>query len=930
MRETPTDNPTCKPTGTVTFLFTDIQGSTKLWERNPSAMSGALARHDEILQGAIEDHGGFVFKTVGDAFCAAFATAPDGLEAALEAQRALLTEEWSEAVGTLKVRMALHTGAAEERGGDYFGPPLNRVARLLSAGQGGQILLSLATQELVRDNLPDGADLRDLGERRLKDLFRPERVFQLVGPDLPASFPPLKTLDARANNLPAQPTPLVGREKELGEIAATLGREGVRLLTLTGPGGTGKTRLGLQTAAEMLDGYEDGSFFVALAPVTDPELVTSAIAGALGVVETGEQPLAQSLEDYLRAKELLLVLDNFEQVLEAGPLVGGLLAACPKLKVLATSRAPLGIYGEREYPVPPLGLPDPKRLPPIERLTQYEALRLFIERAQGVKPGFEVTSENAPAVAEICVRLDGLPLAIELAAARVKLLPPQKILERLGSRLKLLKGGARNLPERQQTLKGAIDWSHELLEDEERILFRRLSVFSGGCTLEAAETVCDAEGDPDMAVLEGVGSLVDKSLLRQEEGLEGEPRFSMLQTIREYALERLEESGEAEGTRQRHAEYFLAFAEEVEPKLKGSQQIEWFDRLEEEHDNFRAALSWSLELGETEMGLRLVGALMWLWGVRGYYGEGRLWAETALGKEGQTTAAARAKVLAWAARMAQQQGDFDRAEEACEQGLELLQQSGERGEAELYLRITLGGMVAWRGNPERAAETLEEGLALSREIRDKWWIGAFLNNLAIVAAARGDHTRNRELLKESLALFREIGDRYNISYGLLNLGQDALLAGDQERGVALLEESVEVFRELGSKWELASALALLGYAAQLADDLQRATALYEESLTLSREAGMKANIGECLEGLADIAGARGEAVRAARLYGAAEALREAVGYPLTAEDLALMEPYLAAARSQLDEAVWQRAWEEGRAMALEEAIAYALQKDSSA
>src|SRR5215213_5235077 len=396
-------------------------------------MQHALARHDGILRGTVEDHGAYVFKTVGDAFCCAFPTAPDAFEAALDGQRALYTGEWGE-TGLLRVRMVLHTGAAEEQGGDYFGPPLNRVARLLSAAHGGQVLLSLPTQELVRDQLPSEVGLRNLGEKHLKDLFRPERVFQLLAPDLPSEFPPLRTLDAHGNNLPVQPTPLVGREREIREVAERVRSEEVRLITLTGPGGTGKTRLALQAAADVLEEFSDGVFFVALATITELELVASTIGLALGVKESAEQSLMESLKNYLRDKRLLLVLDNFEQVLEGAPLVGELLGACPKLKVLATSRIPLRLYGEQEYLVPPLSLPDPKVMPLLEVLTQYEAVRLFVQRARAVKADFKVTNENAPAVAEICARLDGLPLAIELAAARTRVLPPQKMLERLGNR----------------------------------------------------------------------------------------------------------------------------------------------------------------------------------------------------------------------------------------------------------------------------------------------------------------------------------------------------------------------------------------------------------------------------------------------------------------------------------------------------------------
>src|ERR687889_428510 len=460
-------------TGKITFLFTDVEGSTSLWERKPKAMSEALSRHDEILCTVIGAHSGHVFKTVGDAFHATFSAASDALEAALEAQRALLNETW-DLTGPLRVRMALHTGAAEERDGDYFGPSLNRVARLLSAGHGGQILLSLATREMVRDRLPDESGLRDLGERRLKDLSSPEHVFQITASGLRSEFPPLKTLDIRRNNLPAQPTPLVGRERELEEVLTLLRSSHVRLLTLTGPGGTGKTRLGLQAAAELTDEFEDGVFFVALSAVADPTLVAPAITRTLGLTESGNQPAEELLEGYLRDRQVLLVMDNFEQVLESASLLDALLSAAPGLKILATSRTHLGLYGEHEYPVGPLSLPGTGSLPPAEHLTRYEAVRLFVERARAIRPDFSLTEENAPAVIEICYRLDGLPLAIELAAARIKLLSPQAMLSRLGNRLKLLTGGARNLPERQRTPRETNAGGDEMPAEGEKTLFPRL------------------------------------------------------------------------------------------------------------------------------------------------------------------------------------------------------------------------------------------------------------------------------------------------------------------------------------------------------------------------------------------------------------------------------------------------------------------------
>ena len=536
------------PTGTVTFLFTDIEGSTTRWEQHREAMQAALARHDAILRQAIEAHGGQVFKTVGDAFYAVFATAPDALQAAITAQQTLQAEPWPEALAPVLVRMALHTGAAEQREGDYFGPPLNRIARLLAAGHGGQILLSMATHGLIRDQRPPGVELRDLGEHRLKDLTMPEHIFQVVAPTLPSGFPPLKTLDVRPSNLPMQRSPLIGREREVAAVAALLRRDDVGLVTLLGPGGVGKTRLSLQVAVDLLDDFKDGVWFVNLAPITDPALVPSTIAQTLGVKEAGGEPLPETLKAYLREKRLLLLLDNFEQVVAAAPLVADLLASARHLKVLITSREVLHLYGEHEYPVPPLALPDLKHLPPLDYLSQYAAVALFIQRAQAIKPDFQVTNANAPAVAEICARLDGLPLAIELAAVRVRLFPPEALLGRLEHRLKALAGGARDLPARQQTLRGTIDWSYQLLDPAEQTLFARLGVFVGGCTLEAAEAVCNPDGALPLEVLDALTSLVDKSLLRQHgdrtSTLDSEPRFGMFETVREYALERLAASGE--------------------------------------------------------------------------------------------------------------------------------------------------------------------------------------------------------------------------------------------------------------------------------------------------------------------------------------------------------------------------------------------------
>ena len=676
----------------------------------------------------------------------------------------------------------MHTGAAHERGGDYFGPSLNRVTRLLSAAHGGQVLLSIATRKLVRDALPEGIELRDLGERRLKDLFRPERVFQLVAPGLTSSFPPLKTLDERLNNLPVQPTPLVGRERELGEVCDSVREEEVRLLTLTGPGGTGKTRLGLQVAAELLDEFEDGVFFVVLTPITDPALVASTVAGALEIGEISGRPSEERLKEFLRDRELLLVLDNFEQVMEAAPLVGELLSGCPRLKVLVTSRGVLRVYGEREYPVPAMKLPEPGRLPPTDRLSDYEAVRLFIERARTVKGDFEVTDENAPAVAGICARLDGLPLAIELAAARIRLLPPGAMLDRLeNNRLKLLKGGARDLPERQQTLRGAIDWSHALLEEGERVLFARLAVFSGGCTLEAIEVICVSED-----ALEGAESLLDKSLIRREGDA---PRFVMLETIHEYARERLEERGDAETTRRRHAEYFLSLAGESEPRLGGPEQVAWFERLETENDNLRAALSWAIARGEAELGLRLARALRPFWYARGHYVEGRGWIARFLGELG---------------KLFMDQGDHGQAEILFEEVLTLSRELGDASTLGSSL-VDLGYVLLMQGNHGRVTALGEEAATL---LREGGYTGSFacaLNCLGWAALLRGDHEQARTLYGESLDFSRQPGDEASATESLEGLAcvagargqsrRSARVFGAAEASAGSLAPAVHLLRE---------------------------------------------------------------------------------------------------------------------------------------
>jgi predicted ATPase/class 3 adenylate cyclase len=955
------------------LLFTDIEGSTRLLQQVGHRYDGVLTECRQLLRAVFHQWKGYEVDTQGDAFFVAFARATDAVSAAVEMQRALASHPWADDL-TIRVRMGLHTGEPQLSAEGYVGLDVHHASRIMSAGHGGQVLLSQTTRDLVDHDLPTGVRLRDLGAHRLKDLLHPSHLFQLVIAGLPADFPPLKTLDTHPNNLPIQPTSFIGREQEVRTVCELLRWPEVRLLTLTGPGGTGKTRLGLQVAEELSDSFAHGVFFVNLAPLSDPALVVPTIANTLELRASTDQALLDLLKAYLRDKQLLLLLDNFEQVASAAVQVADLLAVCPKLKVLVTSRMVLHVQAEQEFAVPPLVVPDPKRLPDLATLSQYEAVALFISRAQAVKPEFLVSNANAPAVAEICVRLDGLPLAIELAAARIKLLPPQALLARLGKRLAVLTSGAHDAPARQRTLRNTISWSYHLLDADEQRLFRRLSVFVGGCTIQAIEAVCSARGNGALSVLDAVASLIDKSLLRQTEQEGVEPRFVMLETIREYGLECLVTSGEMEITHQAHAAYYLWLAEEAEPELVGPLQTVWLERLEREHDNLRAALGWFIERGgpgsSREMPLRLAGALRRFWEVRGHWGEGQNFLERALAGSKGVAVQVQVKALKAAAHLAYNRGPIDRAEALYEECLARCRELGDTGGLALSLRL-LGAIAANRSNYVVASSRTEESLALFRAAGDKEGIAWALNNLAEIVSQQGEYDRAISLTEESLALFRaagniegiawellqlagvlfitegnpakvhalleeglalsrELGYQDGISLALIRLGEEFLQQGDAVKARSLLEESLVLLRELGDWLGTVWSLSRLAGVAALQGDYAEARTLYEESLALEREVGGNENIASCLEGLASVVAAQGDPVWAARLWGTAEARREALGTPLPPVYRADYERAVAAARTQLGEKFFAAAWAAGRASPLEQVIDEVLNKDGAA
>jgi predicted ATPase/class 3 adenylate cyclase len=835
------------PAGTVTFLFTDIQGSTPLWEREPEKMAAALQIHNAALRQAIEANGGVVYKTVGDAFQAAFPTAPQALKAAIEGQRALLSAPWNE-LGPLAVRMGLHTGeAALDPGGDEYAVShtKNRIGRIHSVASGGQILLSQETADLVARKLPEGVSLKDLGEHRLKGMQWLEHLYQACAPGLPSSFPPLATAITHPDhNLPLQMTSFIGREKEMAVVKSLL--HSARLVTLTGPGGTGKTRLALETAAGMLAQYADGVWLVELAPLSDPALVPNLTARALGLREQSAAQMIALLQEYLEHKQLLLILDNCEHVIEAcARLAGILLQSCPKLSILTSSREALGIAGEMPFRVPPLSFPEAGALPADEILAHSEAVRLFVERAATASSGFNLTPANAPAILQVCQRLDGIPLAIELAAARTRMLQVAEIAQRLDDRFRLLTGGSRAALPRHQTLRASIDWSYGLLSEPERSLLQRLSVFAGGWVLEAAEAVGCGDGLQAYEVLALLGLLVDKSLAQITGSFADLSRFRMLETIRQYAHEKLVESGQAGAVRQRHLQYYLELAERLEGGIRGPDQVRIQERLETELDNLRLALAWSLEGRgrqdwNPELGLRLASSLVSFWSCHGRQDEAIQWLDQLLAGEEEERggmpisperAPIRARALQVESYLAWHIYDQAKAARLAIQSRTLYESLGADG------RIGYARACFVYDEPQSDCteeQKLLEAVAILREAGDRFWAGELLVHLGFMASLRSEYEKAKAYWEEWLASCKETGDLDGIAGGAYCLGGIAFQQGNLKRSRAMYEEALDIFTAIHNETYQGYTHVWIGEYDAMEGNYAQAAAHAREGLAIGR------------------------------------------------------------------------------------------------
>ena len=836
-----------KPTGTVTFLFTDIEGSTRLSQEFPDSYHAAFERHNEILQKAVEYNNGFVFKTAGDAFCCAFQKAEDAVKAAVDIQKSLSSENLTNPV--IRVRFGIHTGNSEWNGTDYMGyVTLARSARVMSAANAEQIIISNNTYELCRDKYDalkeKDVTFRDLGERRLKDLTQPMKLYQVLASGIPSEFPPLNTLDARPNNLPEQLTSFIGRFEEINKIKELLNQ--TRLLTLTGSGGSGKTRLAIQVAGDVIDDYSNGVWFIELASLSEGSLLPPAIAKEFGLKEEPDRSPEQTLREYLKDKEMLIILDNCEHLIApCAELTESLLSNCPGLKIIATSREYLRCHGEQTHRVSSLECPDPKLKTTPEKLSQYEAVRLFIERALAVNSAFRVNNSNAAALAEICYQLDGIPLAIELAAARTKILNIEKIHERLNDRFRLLTGGKRTALPRQQTLSALIDWSYDLLSEEEKIMWNRLSIFSGGWKMEAAEEICPDEMISKHDVMDIISSLTEKSIIIYNEV---KARFSMLESIRQYGEEKNNEKRETEKLPDKHLHYYLKLAESANKKIREPESLQILDS---ESGNIEKSFKLAVENNYTEFGLRLAFAMGKYWQLRGYLSDGIRRFESVLPEKPEIKDSIYCKVICQLGNFARLKGDVDRARKLIEESLQISRDMGDRSGIKDTL-VRLGILEYDQGRFEEAAKSYEESLAINRESGDKLSIAILLNNLGNVYSNQGDYSRAFKLYEESLATRREYGDVLGSAICLNNLGIIAYEQGEYEKAEDLLQESLKFRYQMGDRQGIAITLMNLGNTSYNQGEYKKAYGLYKESLEISLEIDDKGCIADTLYYLGNV------------------------------------------------------------------------------
>ena len=904
------------PSGTVTFLFTDIEGSTKLAREYPDTWETLRRGHDHILRNAIETWNGYVFRIVGDAFCAAFHTSGEALRAALQSQTELNAKDWEGP--PIRVRMGIHTGPADlQEDGEYLGYlTLTRVQRVMSTAYGGQVLLSQAAAELVRGELPEHISLRDMREHRLKGLPQPERLWQVIAMGLPQDFPPLQTLSDTPNNLPVQLTSFIGREQELDAVKRELRYH--RLIALTGPGGVGKTRLSLGVASDLLDTFPQGVWFVELAHVTDPMLVPVTMAHTFHLQEIPGQKILDILIDYLRDKELLLILDNFEQVIEAAPLVKEFLVAAPHLRILITSRTPLRVSGEQEYHVPLLPLPAQQRSLSPEGLAQFGSVQLFVERARAAKGDFALTPENAQAVAETCRRLDGLPLAIELAAARVRVLPPQKMLSQLEHRLKFLISPARDLTSRQQTLRGAIAWSYDLLTESEKLLFRQFAVFMGGATLEAIETVCEIGDNLDL--LTELESLLDKNLIRQMED-DQEARYEMLETIRDFADETLIASGELPQTQVRHLAYFHKLAHVAEPDLVGPQELEWILRLTREHDNLRAAILWGLK-NDLEKAVEILCDLALFWSRGGHNEEAIGWLQRALAdprlsqaeSATQEVRSLRARALLNLGILALQQ-EYAGAPSILREAIALLRRLDQKTDLANALAF-----VGFLGDLEAAQESVQ----VARATGDKWILAySLVWQSQALRTAGGDLELARRSAAEGARLSREIESDWAVARAVFSQGQLAVALGEPEEARVHFQECIRLFIQSQDRHHANLARTELAHIERRQGNYAKAVALYQTAIRVWQDLGLRAAMARQFEYLAITAAAQGNPQSAAQLFGAAQKLREQTDSQMSSEEQRDYDQALKAVQNHLGTALFQILIEQGRAMTIAEIVAFA-------